>query len=476
MMAVTSLKPVSYNVRTAINYVRNPEKTRAQGLEALAALHAVRGSIHYAEDNIKTERSLYVTHINCNEADAIQQFQSTKILWNKTRGRACYHGYQSFMEGEVTAEQAHAIGVELAKRLWGERFEVVVATRLNTNHYHNHFILNSVSWRDGYKFRNAPEDYAEMRRVSDELCREYGLSVVAPDPQSRHKSYGERMAEKQGRPTYVSMIRQDIDRAVAASTTERHFYSCMEQMGYEFKFYTSKHTPLKYPGLRPKGAAGFFRFYKLGDGYDLGDIRQRIMQNDLRRYPFPQERTATPRRCRMEKHPKAHIKGIRALYFRYCYMLGTITRHPTSVKRVPYSMMSDVTKLDRLIAEGQLLSKYKIETMDELLTHKTECEVRIRELIGQRNQLRNKIKRSARLDDGQAIETDRREIAEISAVLAQLRKEVKLCSSIEERSRHAALALKEIDRDNKTPGKENAKHEHVRRGRRAGREDDAERR
>ena len=227
-MAVTSLKPVSYNVRTAINYVRNPEKTRAQGLEALAALHAVRGSIHYAEDNIKTERSLYVTHINCNEADAIQQFQSTKILWNKTRGRACYHGYQSFMEGEVTAEQAHAIGVELAKRLWGERFEVVVATHLNTNHYHNHFILNSVSWRDGYKFRNAPEDYAEMRRVSDELCREYGLSVVAPDPQSRHKSYGERMAEKQGRPTYVSMIRRDIDRAVAASTTERHLYSCIK--------------------------------------------------------------------------------------------------------------------------------------------------------------------------------------------------------------------------------------------------------
>ncbi len=475
-MAVTSLKPVSYNVSTAINYIHNPEKTRAQGLETLAALHAVRGSIRYAENDIKTEQSLYVTHINCNEADAIQQFQSTKILWNKTKGRACYHRYQSFMEGEVTAEQAHAIGVELAKHLWGDRFEVVVATHLNTNHYHNHFILNSVSWLDGYKFRNAPEDYAEMRRVSDELCREHGLSVVVPNPQSRRKSYGERMAEKQGRPTYLGMIRQDIDRAIAASTTERHFYSYMEQMGYEFKFYSSKRMPLKYPGLRPKGADGFFRFYKLGDGYDLDDIRRRIMQNELRRYPFPREKTAKPRHYHMAKHPKAHIKGIRALYFRYCYMLGTITRHPTSVKRVPYSMMSDVAKLDRIIAEGQFLNKYKIETLEELLSHKAGCEARIAELSGLRNQLRNQIKCSARLNDNQAIETDRRQISEISAVLKQLRKEVRLCSGIEERSRHAALALKEIDRDNKSLGKENAKHEHFRRSSRTGRENDTERR
>ena len=103
---------------------------------------------------------------------------ATKNHWDKTDGRICYHGYQSFAKGETTAETAHAIGVELAKRLWGERFEVLVATHCNTGCYHNHFVINSVSFLDGYKFYNSPADYQRMREESDRLCIEYGLSVI----------------------------------------------------------------------------------------------------------------------------------------------------------------------------------------------------------------------------------------------------------------------------------------------------------
>ena len=103
-------------------------------------------------------------------------------------GRVCFHGYQSFQADEVTAEIAHQIGVKLAQELWGDRFEVVVATHCNTGHYHNHFVLNSVSFADGLKFDNTPADYARMREVSDRLCREYAISVIE-NPGGRAKHY-----------------------------------------------------------------------------------------------------------------------------------------------------------------------------------------------------------------------------------------------------------------------------------------------
>ena len=107
--------------------------------------------------------------------------------------------YQSFREGEVTAEQAHEIGVKLAEQLWGDRFQVVVATHLNTGHYHNHIMLNAIAFADGYKFVNHKSDYQQMRKVSDDLCREYGLSVIEHPGQSG-KHYGEWKAEQEGRP------------------------------------------------------------------------------------------------------------------------------------------------------------------------------------------------------------------------------------------------------------------------------------
>jgi len=122
----------------------------------------------------------------------------------------------------VTAETAHEIGVKLAQELWGDRFEVVVATHCNTGHYHNHFVINSVSWADGRKFYNSPADYAKMREVSDRLCREYAISVIE-NPGGRGKRYAEWQAERNGKPTNRGSIRADIDRAILASTTERGF-------------------------------------------------------------------------------------------------------------------------------------------------------------------------------------------------------------------------------------------------------------
>lgn len=183
-MAVTSIWPIKNNkklttIKKVIDYARNPEKTVERDPEALAPLHAINGVVEYAASEMKTETRAFVSCFNCtSEETAAMEFMEVKRFWGKTDGRLCFHGYQSFRADEVDAETAHAIGKELAKRLWADRFQVVVATHCNTGHYHNHFVLNSVSFADGYHFVNSKADYEAMREVSDELCREYGLSVI----------------------------------------------------------------------------------------------------------------------------------------------------------------------------------------------------------------------------------------------------------------------------------------------------------
>ena len=134
-MAVTSLWPIRGRVDHVIDYARNPEKTTQAGYGEQAALHTIDGVMEYAADEMKTERRSYVSCLNCREEIAAAQFMETKRLWGKTDGRVCYHGYQSFRADEVTAETAHEIGVRLAEELWGDRFEVLVATHCNTGHY-----------------------------------------------------------------------------------------------------------------------------------------------------------------------------------------------------------------------------------------------------------------------------------------------------------------------------------------------------
>ena len=198
-MAVTSIWPIKGRVDRVINYARNPEKTTEGSYEELASLHAVGDVLEYAANDMKTEHRSYVSCLNCEEETAAHQFIETKTLWqrisgrDKMGGRVCFHGYQSFKANEVTAEIAHKIGVKLAQELWGDRFEVVVATHCNTGHYHNHFVLNSVSFADGLKFDNTPADYARMREVSDRLCREYAISVIE-NPGGRAKHYAEWQA------------------------------------------------------------------------------------------------------------------------------------------------------------------------------------------------------------------------------------------------------------------------------------------
>lgn len=318
-MAVTSIWPIKGRVDKVINYARNPEKTHDK--EKLSELHEIEGVVEYAADEMKTEKRAYVTCLHLHsEETAAQEFMETKRLMHNEGGRSCYHGYQSFKADEVDADTAHSIGVALARELWGDRFQVVIATHCNTGHYHNHLVINSVSDVDGKKFYNSPADYRRMREVSDRLCREAKISVIEY-PADRRANYGEWLAEKNGKPTMRSRIREDIDRAILASTTEREFLRVMKEMGYEVITKTPKGSPRVHPIVRIVDGGRNFRLDKLGEYYELDSIKQRIQNNYRRKTPFPEvaEDTKAPYYQYKEKAKKA--TGLYALYLYYCYML-----------------------------------------------------------------------------------------------------------------------------------------------------------
>jgi hypothetical protein len=176
-MAVTSLWAVKGRIDHLINYVENPEKTRADtvGDKDLQALWDIVGYTTRAE---KTEQKLFVNGINCLPELAVTEMILVKMQFCKTDGRLAYHGYLSFKPGEVTPEQCHEIGLALAQEMWGAKYQVIVSTHLDKNHLHCHFAVNSVSFVDGMKYDRTNAEYARMRSIADRLCIEHGQAAV----------------------------------------------------------------------------------------------------------------------------------------------------------------------------------------------------------------------------------------------------------------------------------------------------------
>lgn len=431
-MAVTSIWPIKGRVDKVINYARNPEKTHDK--KSLLKLHEIEGVIEYAADEMKTETRALVTCLNLSsEENAAKEFMEVKHRYGKEDGRVCYHGYQSFKADEVDADTAHNIGVALARELWGDRFQVVIATHCNTGHYHNHFVINSVSDVDGLKFYNSPEDYRHMREVSDRLCREARISVIE-NPEGKKKNYGEWIAEKNGKPTVRDTIRADIDRAILASTTERDFISVMEEMGYKIETKTETGAPRQHPIVIPYGRKNHYRLDKLGEFYELESIKQRIQNNIRKRVPFPEvvEDKKAPYYHYKEKAQKA--TGLYALYLYYCYELHIIVHKPASIKKVSIFFREDVTKLDQYIAQTDFLGRTGITTTEELLSYKADKEALIKTLDNERKGLKNKQRQCARRNDEKGAAEIKAQVDVITSEMSAIRKEIKLCTAIAERS------------------------------------------
>ncbi len=404
----------------------------------IAGPDSLQQALGYATADAKTEKQLYVSGVNCDPFTAYEQMQRTKRQYQKTDGIVAFHGYQSFAPGEATPEIAHAIGVKLAQELWGDRFEVVVATHLDKDHLHNHFVLNSVSFIDGKRYYDNKASYARMRQVSDRLCKEHALSVIEQPESSKTKHYGEWKAEQENRPTWRGLIREDIDTAIAASMTMTQFFATLQKQGYAIK------TNGKHLAVRPPGKERFVRLRSLGDDYTEEALKERILQNrqPKRQPPLPLPRRKRVIRVRGSWRSGRKFTGLQALYLRYLYEMGILPRHRASPRRTHFLLRQELRHLTLITEQTRLLCRRSITTKDELLVYLAGLREEMKQGYSSRKALYNRLRRCKQPEQRDAIKL---QIAETTRQLAKLRKEVKLCTGILTRSEGIVHLLRECE-------------------------------
>ena len=460
-MAVTRLWPVRGRLEDVIDYAENPEKTkRSLSKYSEADYQALKDVLAYAKNEEKTDMELFCDGINCNAATARDQFITVKKQYGKEEGIQAYHGYMSFKEQNITPEFAQKIGMEFAKRAWGDRYQVVVTTHLNTKHLHCHFVVNSVSFKDGRKLHDDEKVWFRLRLLADEICKEYGLDVIEKPERNRDSKFLTKK-DKAGMPTRYNTARAILDEAISMCTNRHQLEQELNKRGCRFDF-NSKH---KYWTLTIKGDVKPIRLYRLGPEYEQNRILERLEENRKNVYfrPF-QPKTVRPRQyvlmTRLDKIKK--VGGLYGLYLHYCYLLGVLPKykHP-NVARMHYLLRPELMKLDEITAQTTFLGKHHIGTDQELNGYRQTVTKRIEELTTERKQLRNEIRKVNITDD--ALSEDKNRITEIAELLKELRKEVKLCDNIAERSGEIRTTTQKVIADQEIEQrKEKEKNEHIR--------------
>lgn len=213
------------------------------------------------------------SHFNCINGLESKQFKLSQNLYAANKNYKVrsdnigyFHVIQSFKPNETTPSQAHEIGQKFIMKHFGSNAQVVMATHTDKEHIHNHFVVNSVSM-SGKKFYFKNETLKSLRRCSDEICREYNLSVIKPKEKGvNYKEWKERNNET----SWKEEVKTDIDLAILQSNNYSEFKKHMQQMGYEFK------EPRKHLTLRKKGNERYVRGYTLGLNYTEQRIKERI--------------------------------------------------------------------------------------------------------------------------------------------------------------------------------------------------------
>ena len=239
-MAVTKTHPIKSTLKAAIDYICNPEKT---------------------------DGKLLVSAYGCAAETADIEFAWTRrhaIDKGTNLGR---HLIQAFEPGEVSPEEAHEIGMQLAKEILGGKYEFVLTTHIDKDHVHNHIIFNAVSFADHKHYHSNKRSYHEIRRVSDRLCKEHGLSVVVPG-QDKGKSYIEHQTERNGT-SYKAKLKATIDRFIPSCKDFEDLLTRLQREGYEIK-------RGKYISCRASDQERFTRMKTLGIDYTEEAITARI--------------------------------------------------------------------------------------------------------------------------------------------------------------------------------------------------------
>ena len=257
---------------------------------AVTKIKAIRGTVNkaiaYIIDPKKTDDELLVSSFGCAASEsAAKEFEWTRNLATQQGAQIpkviARHFIQSFDVGEVSPEVAHEIGKQFADEWLKGKYEYVIATHIDKGHCHNHIIFNAVNFVDYHSYRSNKRTYRELRLLSDEICKEHGLSVIPPS-QNKGMDYKEYTEAKKGT-SWKQKLKQTIDRLVITAKDYDEFLKLMQEAGYEIK-------TGKYISFRAAGQERFTRAKIIGENYTEERIKERIAGRNPRKRRMQIER------------------------------------------------------------------------------------------------------------------------------------------------------------------------------------------
>lgn len=425
-MATTGFWPVRGRLKEVIDYANNPDKTTAKEYldEDLYA------AIRYVENDDKTDQTMFVSAINCSKHNAYNEMIAVKRRFGERGKNIAYHGYQSFAAGEVTPAEAHAIGMETARKMWGARYQVVVTTHLNTDNIHNHFVINSVSFVDGKKFRNGIGDRLELRKISDAICAARNKSVI-----QSHKFYSnkkEYWIRNSGKLTHRDMLRRDVDEALSKCCTFKDMEYYLKCLGYRFE----RDFRYEHPSVIADGWKRAVRITSLGENYSRETMRQKLVANqrlpELYVLITPKWKRAPLLNFEYQLRQAQRKDTVQLLFEVIIELIKICTGNnvqETDNRPLSPMMRAEVQKLDKYIEEYKFLCDNHIESPKELLSFQENLSARISELEQERYALRLKLRRVKTPEEDAALKAQAKELTK---QITPLRKELKVALRIEE--------------------------------------------
>ena len=458
-MATTGFWPVKGSLKDVVKYAENPDKTtNPKYLDDDLAV-----ALKYVSNDDKTDMQLFVGAINCPPVRAYEQMMATKRRYGKTGGNVAYHGYQSFRSGEVTPKEAFDIGLETARRMWGKDYEIVVTTHLNTDNLHNHFVINSVSFNTGLKFENHIRDHRRLREISDEVCKEYGKSVL----ENAEFYNGDRNAywvHKHGGKTRRDILREDVDDAINNSASYVEFVALMKHKGYVF----SRSEATDHPSVKAPTWEKAIRFDRLGNDYKKDRILERIKQTGnrtrLNQFSEPYRKTKakyhhTPlMELEYQLRRVKYMDTLEALFYLFMELLKPSTPKPNYTPPLSPEMRQEIRKFEQYQKQFRLLHDENINTVPELEAFIGKLSKQIDDLETERNQIDNKRRRAKTEDEKESFKADKRNI---SAQIKPIRDKLKIAKATLDSS-VTITKLIDIERGMEKKIKDKKKEEHER--------------
>ena len=348
--------------------------------------------INYGKNGDKTENGILVSSVNCSVETAYEEMVLSKKFFHKEDKTLGYHIIQSFKGNEASPKLANQIGKELAEELWGDKYQVVICTHINKENVHNHIILNSVSFTDGYKYHNSKAQIAFLKETSDRLCLNYGLSIVDTPKANKEKEFRQKNIDYFSHTDEkMQRIIIDIDEAIKSAKKYSDFKLILKSKGYENIKDSGKYLSLKTPyysrNVRINRA--------FGEQYSVESIKERIY-GYLKEDFLPIANYKKKYYKKIYTGPKLNKFLLKSssfyrLYVHYLYFFGILPAK-NEYKELSPDYYKQKQKNNMIFEELNFLARHSFNSVSDVTKYKENLENKHPELKGKRELLWRKHK------------------------------------------------------------------------------------